>query len=152
MFNSSLLSFVLYFLFIYVIYIFTYTGVQHEFHCLSFCSYSFGHYIVFPSSIYGYWLPLVSLNFSWLYKKQEELTLHENLGLLKFYVWSMFLVVLSFCVCLGFFVSLRSVSCAQCCQCLWIVNSWVPFRFSLTFIGHLDRLSKNFAFCDSIGT
>ena len=26
--------------------------------CLSFCPFSFGHYVVCPSSIYGFWLPL----------------------------------------------------------------------------------------------
>ena len=26
--------------------------------CLSFCTFSFGHFIVCPSSIYGFWLPL----------------------------------------------------------------------------------------------
>ena len=25
--------------------------------CLSFCTFSFGHYVVCPSSIYGFWLP-----------------------------------------------------------------------------------------------
>jgi hypothetical protein len=29
---------------------------------------------------------------------------------------------------------LRSVSCAQCCQCFWIVLSELLFRVSLTFI------------------
>ena len=35
------------------------------------------------------------------------------------------------------FVSCSSSSCvlcAHCCQCLWIVLSWFPFQFSLTFI------------------
>ena len=41
--------------------------------------------------------------------------------------------VLMFC-----FVCLRPVLCApKCCQCLWIVNSWLPLRVSLTFI-HLS--------------
>jgi hypothetical protein len=26
------------------------------------------------------------------------------------------------------------ILCSQCCQCLWIVYSWLPIRFSLTFI------------------
>ena len=34
------------------------------------------------------------------------------------------------CCCL----SLSCVLCAQCCQFLWIVHSWLPLRFSLTFI------------------
>ena len=31
-------------------------------------------------------------------------------------------------------VYLSCVLCAQCCQCLWIVHSWLPLQFSLTFI------------------
>jgi hypothetical protein len=27
-------------------------------HCLSFCTFSFGHYVVCSSSIYGFWLPI----------------------------------------------------------------------------------------------
>ena len=34
--------------------------------------------------------------------------------------------------CLFFF--LDSVSCDQCCSCLWMVYSWLPHRFSLVFI------------------
>ena len=29
--------------------------------CLSFCPFSFGHCLVFPSSVYGFWLPLLYL-------------------------------------------------------------------------------------------
>jgi hypothetical protein len=31
-------------------------------------------------------------------------------------------------------LSSSCVLCTQCCQCLWIVHSWLPLRFSLTFI------------------
>jgi hypothetical protein len=31
-------------------------------------------------------------------------------------------------------VYLSCVLCDQCCQCLWIVHSWLPLQFSLTFI------------------
>ena len=34
------------------------------------------------------------------------------------------------CCCLSLFC----VLCAQCCHFLWIVHSWLPLRFSLTFI------------------
>ena len=41
----------------------------------------------------------------------------------------------SFLCCVFCFVSLRHVSCfSQCCQFLPIVHSWLPHRFSLTFI------------------
>ena len=32
-----------------------------------------------------------------------------------------------------FCLSLFCVLCNQCCQCLWVVHSWLPLRFSLTF-------------------
>jgi hypothetical protein len=32
------------------------------------------------------------------------------------------------------FVLFFFVLCTQCRHCLWIVHSWLPFRFSLTFI------------------
>jgi hypothetical protein len=33
------------------------------------------------------------------------------------------------------FVCLPPVSCVpKCCQCLWIVHSWLLLRFSLTYI------------------
>ena len=39
------------------------------------------------------------------------------------------------CVVMCFFLVLSS-SCvrARCCQCLWILHSWLSIRFSLTFI------------------
>ena len=39
-------------------------------------------------------------------------------------------------LCCIFVFSLSSsyILCTQCCQCLYIGNCWLPFRFSLTFI------------------
>ena len=37
-------------------------------------------------------------------------------------------------LCLSFCLSSSCVVCVQCCQCLWIVHSWLSFRFSLMFI------------------
>ena len=42
-------------------------------------------------------------------------------------------VFLVFCVFV-FCFSLSCILCSKCCQCLWIVHSWFPLRFSLTFI------------------
>jgi hypothetical protein len=39
-----------------------------------------------------------------------------------------------FLISVPWFVCLRSVSCVQCCLCLSIAHSWMPLRFSLTFI------------------
>ena len=50
--------------------------------------------------------------------------------------------LLSFLCCLVFFcfVCLRSVSCIQCSQWLWIIHSLLPLRVSLTFIyKHIKR-------------
>ena len=41
---------------------------------------------------------------------------------------------LAFCVVFLLCLSTFSVLCAQCSQCLWIVHSWLPLRFSLTCI------------------
>ena len=35
-------------------------------------------------------------------------------------------------------VYLSCVLCTQCWQCLWIVHSWLPIRFSLTFISPMS--------------
>ena len=35
-----------------------------------------------------------------------------------------------------FCLSSSCVLCIHCCQCLWIFHSWLPLRFSLTFIHH----------------
>ena len=43
-------------------------------------------------------------------------------------------IFLSFLYYVFCFVCSRSVSCSEYCLCLWIVHSWLLFRFSLTFI------------------
>ena len=51
-----------------------------------------------------------------------------------------FVVIFLVCVCLHLVVSntycvvFFFVSCARCCQFLWIVHLWMPLRYSLTFI------------------
>jgi hypothetical protein len=37
-------------------------------------------------------------------------------------------------LCFLFCLSSSGVLCTQWCQCLWIFHSWLPLRFSLTFI------------------
>ena len=37
-------------------------------------------------------------------------------------------------LCLLICLSLSCVLCSQCCQLLWIIHSWLPLWFSLTFI------------------
>jgi hypothetical protein len=39
-----------------------------------------------------------------------------------------------FCVVILICLSSSGVLCTQWCQCLWIFHSWLPLRFSLTFI------------------
>ena len=36
-----------------------------------------------------------------------------------------------------FILSVSSVLYAQCCQCVWVVHSCIPLRFSITFINHV---------------
>jgi hypothetical protein len=60
--------------------------------CLSFCPFSFGHCVVCPSSIYGFWLPLwylqtlqAEINQNYYKEKQtskeHDICLHQNLRL-----------------------------------------------------------------------
>ena len=35
--------------------------------CLSFCAFSFGHYVVCSSSMYGFWLPLGIFKLFYIY-------------------------------------------------------------------------------------
>ena len=45
--------------------------------------------------------------------------------------------LLSFLCCVILYcLSSSCVLCAKCCQCLWIVHSWLSLRFSLTFHVH----------------
>ena len=54
---------------------------------------------------------------------------------LRFFGESVLLILLAFCVVLCFLLCFSSfcVLCAKCCQCLLIVHSRFPLRFSLTF-------------------
>ena len=74
------------------------------------------------------------LNFS---RKQELLTLHEYLGSPPVFDGVCVAHLFSF-QCYVFLLCLSSscVLCTQCCQFLWIVHSWLPLRFSLTFIAY----------------
>jgi hypothetical protein len=47
--------------------------------CLFFCTFSFGHSVVFLSSIYGFWFPLVSSNSSYLGM--------ETIAIKQFFTW-----------------------------------------------------------------
>jgi hypothetical protein len=69
------------------------------------------------------------------YKKQGLLTLRWHQGSLPAFGGFCAAHLFRFLCCVLCFVYLRSVSClSKCCQFLWIVHSWFPLRFSLTFI------------------
>jgi hypothetical protein len=73
-----------------------------------------------------------SLSTRWVsYKKQELLPHHAHLDFVL--VVSVLVIVFVFCVVLCF-VCLRLVSCLHNVQSFWIVHSWLPLRFSPTFI------------------
>ena len=64
-------------------------------------------------------------------------------------VESVLLIFLVFCVVLWFFLLCLSSSCILCVQlfqCLWIVHSWLPLRFSLRFI-FIHNISKKKYYC-----
>ena len=50
-------------------------------------------------------------------------------------MWSILPVSCTYCVVFLFWFCLSSscVLCSQCCQFLWIVNSWLPLQFPLTY-------------------
>ena len=60
----------------------------------------------------------------------------------QFLVGSVLCIVLVFCVVRKCFVCLRPMSCTKCCQYLRVVYSYLPLRFSLTFICHVRRNSS----------
>jgi hypothetical protein len=74
-------------------------------------------------------------------KKQELLTFREHQGsppvfggIHVAHLFNFLSGVFLFCL------SSSCVLCTQCCQCLWIVHSCLPLRFSLTFIYSSDLL------------
>jgi hypothetical protein len=76
-----------------------------------------------------------------LIRTRNCLSFASTLVILGFFVRSMllipllcFIVLSLFLLCFYFFLTSFCVLCTQCCQCLCIVHSWFPFRFSLTLI------------------
>ena len=81
------------------------------------CPFSFGYRMVCPSLIYRFSLPF------WY--------LHTLLMTTIVLVGTVLLIFVVFCVLFLYFICFRSVP--KCCLCQWIVPSWLPIRFSLTF-------------------
>ena len=87
-------------------------------------------------------LSLIWLSRTWLCDEHDEcliwyrkcVTFAGTWDNPDFMVGSVLLILLHICFVVLCFVCLHSVSCDQCYQCLWIVNSWLPLRFSLRFI------------------
>jgi hypothetical protein len=75
----------------------------------------------------------------------ELLTIWKHLGSPPVLVGSVLLIFLVFCV---EFLFSSCVLCTQCCQCLWIVHSWLLLRFSLTFISNWKHLNRSFLIHD----
>ena len=75
-------------------------------------------------------------------KIQEVLTLRGLLVGFRFFLCP-FRVAhhFSFLWFFFYFICHRSVSCSQCCRCLYIANSWIPLRVTLTFIYHNAAIS-----------
>jgi hypothetical protein len=56
----------------------------------------------------------------------------------------------TYCVVFLFCLSSSCIVCAQCCQYLWIVHSWLLIRFSLTYIYKLFYQWNTFIWIASI--
>ena len=89
---------------------------------LSFNTFSFDHCVVCSSSLYKFWLPL------WC--------LYARLIVLFVYFCIEWCPTFCCCsvLCFLFYLSSYCVLCTQCCQFLWIVHFWLPFRFSLSLV------------------
>ena len=93
---------------------------------LSFCTFAFGNCIV-CSSIYGFWIPLCYI--------QTLVTFYNLYAILGIVPDSTISSMASVLKEIGTaYPPLTPESCDQCRQCLWIVHSWLPLPFSLTFI------------------
>ena len=59
-------------------------------HCLSFCTFSFGHCVVCSSSIYGFWLPLWYLQalFTEMHVQSQECNVIVSIDFVSFYGFS----------------------------------------------------------------
>ena len=85
------------------------------------------------------WSKNTSWNCSWWAsnKRQELLTLRRHLDSPPVFGGDRVVHVFKFSVlCFLFCLSSSCVLCTLCCQFLWIVHSWLPLMFSLTFIRH----------------
>ena len=72
------------------------------------------------------------------YKRQELLTLREYLCSPPVFGGHCVGNRFSFLSCVVLLcLSLSCILCTQCYQCFWVVYSWLPLRFSLTFIYYL---------------
>ena len=80
-------------------------------------------------------------------KKQELFTFPEHMVSPPFLVGSvLFIFSLQFSILLFLFcLSSSCVLCAQCCQCLWILHSWLPFQFVMLCL--LFSLSLSCVLC-----
>ena len=59
-------------------------------HCLSLCTFSFGHWVVCSSSIYGFWLPLWYLQalFIEMHVQSQECNVIVSIDFISFYGFS----------------------------------------------------------------
>ena len=78
------------------------------------------------------------------YRKQKLFTLRKHQDSVPvFFGWYVLLIFFGgvgsmLCVFVLFFLIVR------CCWCLWVVNSWLPLQFSLTFILIVDMVWDDF--------
>lgn len=86
--------------------------------------------IIFIIKKKGYW-QWVTRRMSCKNQKLRSIRCHLGSSPILLVRFVLFNLLISCVVCLCL-VCLRSVWCAKCCPCFWIVHSWLS-RFSLTF-------------------
>ena len=79
------------------------------------------------------WLRVILIEFTRDYLSASQ-NLNKTKFHLRFFMWSVLLVILVFVVVFSFCLSSLCVLCTMLDMCLWIILSWLPIRFSLTFM------------------
>jgi len=73
--------------------------------CLSFCTFSFGHFVVCPYSIYGFWLPL------WYLQNLLNIRLVWYYDIFRFEICSLCRLMTSLCT---FLINVKALSRHWC--------------------------------------
>ena len=90
------------------------------------------------SNVFTFWVPCCDVHIKTILSSSLPPVVSTRTHVLFTFIGVCLCIVVSNTYCVVFFVCLfLSTSCVlytQCCQVLWIVHSWFPFRFSLMLL------------------